>query len=453
MKTIAGQILPCDIQDYSRKPRCNTFLIGLAVIRYMYANVKELDKMLSFYTSINCRVMSLSAAVAVLLFGGVLLLITQSSWNEMPENIMGISTNEAGEVQQIVGVAEKHLNGLRLERFVNVDKWSNERKLIGRAVEADLRCLSGPGGRWERFRSRPLQGTYRPDSTDNHICQPVVFNESTKPGLWYTWQTPQLCPFLSIQQCANPEVDKCDFDIRALCEAIHGRELVFIGDSTLFTSHNILTLLMLRDQPLPYFVDQFKNCPAYKLCGNFSQPTTTRYVRNDHLVFTEEDILSARRKANVYAFPFMHLVTNNSILILNRGAHFEPTDLVIPALRKLFLFLREYAPGAVLLYQHTPLPVHSDLLAQVPAAKPISVKIENEAWGWQHFSRQNQDVQRFLHQEFPEVMNVNPQYMISFRVDNRLDQVHSCVPGFGEWIVALLSHAIIKMHTLENELV
>ena len=333
----------------------------------------------------------------------------------------------------------------------NASKYIAYRSKIARETETEIRCSFGKSGRWIKFNHRPLNSTLRRDIVLHQKCPSF---EEPSPGIWYGWVPPKTCPIKSVNECRNPQSDRCVFQAVKVCKAMKGRDMLMLGDSTVFTSHDSLILLMSEMRPVkpilnlrvPFIPDK----PANGLCKPYHSHSKMRYVRNDHLVYTSEDLAAIRLKNNAMAYPFTQYLANDSFIFMNRGVHFEPTNSVISALRKLLGYLRLVVPFAVIIYQHTPIPVHQSLHSKIPAETPIPLRIEVDWYGWQNISQQNIDVEKFLMSEFPEVTNISPEYMLSFRGDNRKDPVHGCIPGWADWLTAQIAHTIIKINSLEG---
>ena len=60
------------------------------------------------------------------------------------------------------------------------------------------------------------------------------------------------------------------------------------------------------------------------------------------------------------------------------------------------------------------------------------------------------EVREWLIQNYPEVTKISHEYMLSLRSDNRRDAVHSCVPGWGDWVVMQLLHIVMKFESMTN---
>jgi hypothetical protein len=67
------------------------------------------------------------------------------------------------------------------------------------------------------------------------------------------------------------------------------------------------------------------------------------------------------------------------------------------------------------------------------------------SYGWSHFHRQNELIAALIRTRFPSIVFLDVEYMTSFRADSHKDYVHPCIPGWADWWLVLISHALILL--------
>ena len=179
---------------------------------------------------------------------------------------------------------------------------------------------------------------------------------------------------------------------------------------------------------------------------------TLQFVRNDYLLLEEWKIklftkMQVDRRKNMF-FAFDNLLINASVIVANRGAHFQSDSEVLQALDVLYTHLVTYYPEAQLFYQHTPLPISYDVFQGIPSVDPLPVLRDhkNGTYHWEEIPHQNIVVANFLHTKFPQVINFSPAHMFRFRPDCREDPVHSCNPGWINWGVVQMLESIAQFN-------
>jgi hypothetical protein len=316
-------------------------------------------------------------------------------------------------------------------------------------LRAHLACISGPDGRWIKFRNRPsiakdnILAFSRCRSRQNLTTH--FYDPAKAPGLWFAWRPPPSCPWESLTPCRDPAVDTCTFDKLGYCRIMHRRDLLVVGDSTHFDSSNVLVTIFSKKQVTTGHFDR----TLRHVCDEFNLTSSLRYIRNDALSFNMTNI---RSDVGTFELAWIHLVTNNSVLLLNRGAHFRSTPRLLPELRKTFGEIQKHAPHATIFFRATAIP--SPIVGSEPLSEPLSFQIvanssAARSWGWHRIHDQNIAVKEFLATEFPNIVLLDVEYFTRFRVDSRIDPQHSCIPGFNDWWVALFAHALFVMQRLD----
>jgi hypothetical protein len=87
------------------------------------------------------------------------------------------------------------------------------------------------------------------------------------------------------------------------------------------------------------------------------------------------------------------------------------------------------------------------LFGPTPSAQvlPVLANDLDNTYNWLDIAGQNTVIEAFLKTNYPHVVNVNPAPMIRFRPDCHKDPIHSCLPGFTDWIAVLQVHTILSI--------
>lgn len=161
------------------------------------------------------------------------------------------------------------------------------------------------------------------------------------------------------------------------------------------------------------------------------------------------------------------IAANISVLLLNRGPHYKPDNIMYPSIRNTFQYLtKEFSldrhvptnssfsnrkvtviyrdsveghPGCVPHFNETPL-AHPIPLSDAFAEDQAMVGMH-----WQDYDRQNQWIHKLIREEYPWILFMNVSHSTSFRRDshsisNKGDCLHYCVGGpIDHWIEKLLT--------------
>jgi hypothetical protein len=207
---------------------------------------------------------------------------------------------------------------------------------------------------------------------------------------------------------------------------------------------------MYDDAKQVQFHSQFQESPLHEMCANLGlQPFQTAYVRNDHLTVDKFD-----RGHNVFEYHWWHHVTNNSILLLNRGAHYEESARVYDTMRHVLRRIQATYPGALVFYRATAIPVPEERFSSNPQTEPMPWQAIDSAhvpaaYGWSHFHEQNVELRHMMRTEFPNYVFLDVEYMTRFRTDTHRDPIHPCVPGFADWWLAFFTDALMEVNRIE----
>ena len=291
-------------------------------------------------------------------------------------------------------------------------------------------------------------------------CGRAPYSRSTDPAFFYNVSLPRgACGGIALPA----------FSAEKFCALLGGRDLLIVGDSTSFTLHEsamgALDLVPAYARgggafsAVPH--DHLDACAGHAVCGGRA---SVRYVHNDRVGApplpsppprprardAQGAIVLAHDEHN-HLQPFLHLVTNATLLLLNRGAHWRPEEEVVRELLGVLAAVRARAPGAGIVVRSTP-PGHAPAVeAQAPppsrALLPLRSPKEAAAalaaapagYHYADFARLNAALAAALP---PGVVYLDVEPLTLLRPDHHTDPLHYCVPGPTDWWVWLLQVAL-----------
>eukprot|EP00667_Euglena_gracilis_P015255 EG_transcript_15847 len=237
--------------------------------------------------------------------------------------------------------------------------------------------------------------------------------------LSYTWQLDQAC---------DPQPPPWS---KALVCEHHRGDVLVVGDSL---SHHFLLTLHLA---------LAASCEGVVACPNHTFRLS--YVRNDHLLLTNERYFDKQR--NVIVNPWYHAFLGSpgiSTVVLNRGTHYTPDQVFLPQVEKVFRALREARPDILIVYRNTPAGhpncwqgsgVHGP-----PTPRPYESWTEHQAdlYHWRALLTQNQLVESLIRRSFPGILYWDVEQATAYRQDSHTqpnDCLHYCIPGpIDHWV-------------------
>jgi hypothetical protein len=143
---------------------------------------------------------------------------------------------------------------------------------------------------------------------------------------------------------------------------------------------------------------------------------------------------------------------NVSLLVLNRGAHYEYDYQLLPGVNSTLRYLQENHPEVSVIWRNTPHGHFSPkehffdkpLLAPPNAAYLRSAHPE---WYYEEFEHQNRLVYELLQDHFPEVLHLNVFTSAVLRADSHQDPLHWCTIGpVNDW-TTFLYNALLAVFT------
>jgi len=334
-------------------------------------------------------------------------------------------------------------------------------------VKEDIRCVAAHGS-WVKNsvpKASLLTRTFSAQSPcgvwfADKGC-PQIFSGST---LDYFWQESSSCG-----SKLRP------FDRQTMCQMLHQKSdrgvdgVSFAGDSLTAAFEFSLKNAFLREgydpnSSVPYSSARGCNSLQTNYCPGQTDgwELMVHSTRNDRNLFlakkngtsvidvpwTYGDILKDV-KSNFIEDPSLAMNFMNhppALVILNRGAHYEPTPKVIRDLNGTLNFIFCQSPNTSVIFRGT-VPGTATPEADFFRAPDITI---NNTWGkletsyhFHEFMDQNKEVRSFLTAMFPQVIFLDVAPSTALRRDGHRDFLHYCVPGPIDHWVNLLYNALL----------
>jgi hypothetical protein len=162
------------------------------------------------------------------------------------------------------------------------------------------------------------------------------------------------------------------------------------------------------------------------------------------------------RARKLFSMPWVQHVSNNSVLFINRGAHYREDAEVLQTLRGTLLHLHSLAPGALTVFRNTP-PGHvhyGDKALPSAARSHFDVGGPGDYYNWTKFLTQNDKVRELVEGLREELGGGRLLYLdvdnsTSLRPDHHRDGLHYCVPGPQDHWTELLAAVLVKGKELQ----
>lgn len=262
-------------------------------------------------------------------------------------------------------------------------------------------CVSSSGS-WVEDRNR--QPMYPIDSP------PAESNKSVDdpyPSNIYWWQTNAKCPLL-------------DWDRVHFCRLLRGRNIMLVGDS--------MTRQMLAKIALSVLSSGYSpKCPGrgQLLCADMPgiKHACAWGIKNGHLSLRNDSISNTTLK--LFENPWRNSVLefNTSILILNKGAHYEDDDNFVSKLKETLDFVDSLPPSILRIWRNT-VAGHRGC---VNFTRPIPARMSGEMpFHWDKFQHQNQLAESMIRSR-PEFVYMDVDTMTSLRPDHHAVPPRDCL--------------------------
>ena len=281
------------------------------------------------------------------------------------------------------------------------------------AIQHRVDCLS-KSGKW--IYKGPMQ--YQKTCHNKGNC-PGAMNTS---GNHYVWSVKDICPF-----------DTFDYDSTKLCDILNGQNVMIVGDSM----HDLFSISFVEA-----FGDQGLVCNIHKMIKNHhevkcknSATFKVSYIRSDLLhtysindYFDGSNNCSFHRQLNILECSYFDKLEGVTLLIMNRGAHFAPSDVLVSEIKHDLTNIYQRYPNISILWRNTPHGhiTHEKTFNDAPLEFPSPPP---NVFNYDKFHEQNEIVSHMLYKYFPQVLQLDFYTSTVLRMDTHVDPVHYCIPG------------------------
>jgi hypothetical protein len=241
-----------------------------------------------------------------------------------------------------------------------------------RRFQSEVNCWT-QHGQWKAHPEWGLQNSSFEALSPcyHHAYAPSqCLNVFSTPTLNYQWELP---PNKCLRNSLLP------FDHNSICRAMKMSKgnIMIVGDSmNEFFGISVRNLFARYNSSVPCVPACERHCQEHSQrnilpCwdNNDNKDIELFIVRNDHLTLTS--VKNINQQLNVYQWPWFDLIEkhNISLLILNRGAHFLASELLIPELNNTLHALQRH-PHVSVIWRNTPYGHTLDKVDQAPLTIP-----------------------------------------------------------------------------------
>lgn len=305
-----------------------------------------------------------------------------------------------------------------------------------RRLESEIHCLLRHGS-WVRDLPHERTSTscrMEPFSNWNRVKGDLsCSNASQSEGNLFKWH--------SNPNCAQKLLP---FSRDHFCDILNGRNILVVGDS--ISEEMFFTIFTAMDAECHHPICEDKI------------PSQVLEIRNDRLSLLLENVTGEcpnRAPLNFVECPFAKYIMekNISILIMNRGAHYEDNEKTIADINETLAYITALYPSLSIIYRNTPHGHLNDtidaffsppLLNPPKIAEEIRLNYETYgSWNYDKFHQQNVAVHAFLYANYPQILNLDFFTSTILRQDSHYDNLHYCMPGpIDTWVRTFLYNAL-----------
>ena len=221
---------------------------------------------------------------------------------------------------------------------------------------------------------------------------------------------------------------------------LHGN-ILFVGDSVheafVLSFRNLLLQRMKQ------------NCPSKGSEHTCNDQLRVDYVRNDVISLVTEEKITTGATDNRYEYPWIHLLNSSrySLLVLNRGAHYDADDVLLTQLNETLHYVKTNHPNIAIVWRNTPQGDHAwkQHYFSKPLVEPI-ILAKNTLYFYDLFEAQNIVVRNWLKTHYHQVLYLDVATSHNLRLDAHYDSIHSCIPGPVDLWSHLLFNALKYIH-------
>lgn len=276
------------------------------------------------------------------------------------------------------------------------------------------------------------------------LCNQTLTNI---PGYRYYWDAPT-CDHIS------------PFSFKSLCHIMNGRSILLVGDSlTTEFSINLLNTISNYAKSDGCIIKKIRSYDDVKHdipCSKYA-PNTKDFsiiaVRSDRLNLNENISIKGREFIEYSWVKYLKMDRNKliSLIVLNRGAHYENNELLLSAVKRAFDYITNSHPNALIVWRNSKAGFmdYMEHFYDTPltsAPPPL-----DDPYNYTLILSQNMLMRDFIRDKFQEwnILYWDIYNMTSVRRDTHRDPMHPCQIGVMEtWV--LMFYNIIKLLSSEG---
>lgn len=243
-------------------------------------------------------------------------------------------------------------------------------------------------------------------------------NSLVQPRIRYHWETQEYLLWST----------------KHLCNILSNKSILFIGDS--LSEEFYLTFLSAMNYASICYPSYEIKHPIVIYCSKDSNTNKKIYskirvsnIRNDYLSINSSSHWIDKLK-----------LYEVNILILNKGLHYQPTELFLYEMNQTFYYLNTYYPNISIIWRNTF--VGHINYQQYFTSQPLKYKINDyedssipQDYHYQEILNQNILMYELIQKSYPNVIYLDIESTTSLRRDGLLDYVHYCIPGvIDNWV-------------------
>lgn len=139
-------------------------------------------------------------------------------------------------------------------------------------------------------------------------------------------------------------------------------------------------------------------------------------------------------------------LNNISLLVLNRGAHYEEDTKLLQDLNATMQFVITNHPHISIVWRNTPFGnrQYDKFVMAPPHQEPPNLP-PNAPYHYAYFKHQNQLVRKLIRTHFPTVLILDVFRPTVLRSDSHFDALHLCIPGIMDTWLLLLYNAFLRI--------
>lgn len=304
-----------------------------------------------------------------------------------------------------------------------------------------MRCVTSPHSSWVPREPGLILPDWRLVKAQN-ICpdipHPFTVKTTNRTALFYSWRPP------SNASCADVE----SFSRERFCQVMRGRRLYLVGDSITGEFYgNVRFLFGEHMVDTPGVPKSWCSPKATLRCPAPFPPIRLAVVWSPLL--------------DKYPAP-NQTFEENSVFLLNSGAHFRATPVLLDMMRASIGRLLRSNPTVTVVWRTTTMghdfptypglrPYTSLLPLQVPPVLNLTtIKTRfggyfSQNYSWHLFEEQNAAMLNMLSEEFPSVLQLDVYHMDRLVLDGMRDSLHFCIPSQRKEWAGLLMNALLQL--------